>query len=963
MKKNIYIISISIAIVLLSYIYMKPMGSGFKEIVDSDYSLTVRDTNSSNYSEFYLREDKKFFIRLGERGSPRAIFKIKDNSTLNLYFSINGNSKLNSINFTIKKSNGESKELKVFKSRLNKVVVDIDSGDTIEIYSNSLSSSVDDWSLLKIDRRDKLYLFESLIIPISWILLFLLLYFWGYIYLYISSYTLFVIVVMAEKLNFGYLSFKVLFTYMVLSFCFVAISIAIYQIFEKIKRYYFATIIISILDFLIYVAPLSFIVYILSFEKIVSKDILYAIFQTNSSESLEFISSFIPYRYVLLYLLIVIFTIALHFTQDKSAKKSIDRVLLTSIIFSLAIVVYINFSLLRLPNFISSELTNYTREVEIFKSMKAKRDSGKIEFNATKVSKGESYIVIIGESLNKNHMGVYGYFRDTTPHLSKMAKDGEIVLFDNVYSNHTSTVPVLRYSLTEANQYNKKNFYESISIVELLKKADIETYWITNQVIYGIWDNMVSIIGTAADHVVSLNKTIGRDTSTQQLDGSLIDEVKKVLSRDSDKDRVIFVHLIGNHFSYLKRYPNDSYSRYSGDLDIGEFGIESYTNIYINSYDNSILYNDFVVTSILKELQKSKKVSAFLYMPDHAEDVIGLRGHNSDKFTFDMTQIPMILWVSDGYKKRYKSKYLNLLNHKDRLFSNDMLYDTMVGIFGVKSDRYDPKFDLSSKEYRLSSDSALVLDGKKHYLDPSNYIYWQKINTKYLIDINQSSRVFPHRVDSIGKLSDIWRDGFRSFEIDIRFGDGGSSIFRVGHNIGMQGGSLEEFLSAADYSKIQRVWFDLKNLNEANYREVLERLEYLDREFQLKSKAILESPTESQIFAKFTQKGWHTSLYLPTTKIVDLIAKKDSVELERLSVEIAREIEYQNISAISFDSRLYSFVKDHLESKIDSSIVYNSWYGVPLYDIDFQNKLKRSKIFMDDRVKTILSKYISHFAL
>jgi len=963
MKKDIYIISITIVTILLSYIYMQPMGSGYREIVDSDYSLEIRDADSSDYSEFYLREDKKFFIRLGKRGSPKAIFTIKDNYTVSLYFSINRYSNLNIMKFIIKKNSKEIKELKVLKSRLNKITIDVDGGDTLEIYSSSTSNSIDDWSLIKIDLKDDLYLVKNLTILILWILLFLVLYFRGYVYLYISSYILFMIMVMAEKLNFGYLSLETLFTYMILSFGFVAISIIIYQLFDSIKRYMLASILTSIWIIWIYAIPLSFIVYILSFEKIVSKDILYAIFQTNSGESIEFISSFISYKYILLYLLVVIATTALHFIQERVPKKSFNWSMLISIISLFSIVVYINSSFLKIPNFISKELTNYTREVEIFKAMKAKRESGKIEFTATKKAQGETYIVIIGESLNKHHMGVYGYFRDTTPHLSKMAQDGEIILFDNVYSSHTNTVPVLKYALTEANQYNKKNFYESLSIIELLKKAHVETYWMTNQVIYGIWDNMVSIIGTTAEHVVSLNKTVGKDTKTQKLDGSLIDEVKKVLSSESERDRVIFVHLIGNHFSYLKRYPNDEYSRYSGDLDIGEFGIESYTNIYINSYDNSILYNDFVVTSILKELQSSTKVSAFLYIPDHAEDVIGLKGHNSDEFTFDMTQIPMILWASDEYKKRYKSRYSNLIDHKDRLFSNDMLYDTMVGIFGIKSDRYDPKFDLSSKEYSLLADDALVLDSKKYYLDPDNYIYWQKINTKYLIDINQSSRVFPHRVDSIGKLSDIWRDGFRSFEVDIRFGDDNRSIFRVGHDIGMQGGSLEEFLSSIDHSEIQRVWLDFKNLNEDNYPNALKRLEYLDREFQIKSKVILESPIKSQIFAKFDQKGWHTSLYLPTIKIVDLLAKRDSVNLEKLSITIAREIDDQNLSAVSFDSRLYPFVKDYLESKISYNIVYHTWYGASIFDINFQDKIQNSSIFRDNRVKTILSKYISHFAL
>jgi hypothetical protein len=328
-----------------------------------------------------------------------------------------------------------------------------------------------------------------------------------------------------------------------------------------------------------------------------------------------------------------------------------------------------------------------------------------------------------------------------------------------------------------------------------------------------------------------------------------------------------------------------------------------------------------------------------------------------------MTQIPMIAWFNEGYKKTYPKKYHNLLNRTELLYSNDMLYDTMIGIFGIKTDRYNSKFDFSSDSYELKDKDALVLHGKRKYTDKSNIIYWQKINTKYLIDTNQSSRIFPHRIDSIGKLKDIWNDGFRSFEVDVRFGDNNTTTFQMGHNHGVMGVGLEEFLNSIDYNKIKRVWLDFKNLNYKNHESALQELEKLDKKYNIKKKLIVESGTTGEFFKLFNVKGWHTSYYLPTGRIINLLKKNDTKEMQNLSLKIAKQTETQHLSAVSFDYRLYPFVKQYLEPKISDKIVYHMWLAPALGDVDFVEKLKKNKLYLDNRVKTLLSTYKSQFNL
>lgn len=65
--------------------------------------------------------------------------------------------------------------------------------------------------------------------------------------------------------------------------------------------------------------------------------------------------------------------------------------------------------------------------------------------------------------------------------LTAMKSNPDFTLFTNAYSCVWYTVPVLEHALTESNFYNNKPFNESISIIDMAKKAGYKTYWFSNQ--------------------------------------------------------------------------------------------------------------------------------------------------------------------------------------------------------------------------------------------------------------------------------------------------------------------------------------------------------------------------------------------------------------------------------------------------------------------------------------------------
>lgn len=66
-----------------------------------------------------------------------------------------------------------------------------------------------------------------------------------------------------------------------------------------------------------------------------------------------------------------------------------------------------------------------------------------------------------------------------------------------------------------------------------------------------------------------------------------------------------------------------------------------------NSYDNAVLYYDFVVSSLIKDYARTDPNGLLLYLSDHGEDVFESAGHstlgrNENKPTAPMYTIPFM---------------------------------------------------------------------------------------------------------------------------------------------------------------------------------------------------------------------------------------------------------------------------------------------------------------------------------
>ena len=501
---------------------------------------------------------------------------------------------------------------------------------------------------------------------------------------------------------------------------------------------------------------------------VVDINAVHAIFQTHVSEIVQFLDD----NYSTIRLIVVFGSIGLclgliawKLTAADSASYLAG---LGVVILTLAVLLAdrISEDLLTFSTWRDASI-RYYQELGAFHDLAAKRQVMVTSYELQRSPGERVTVLVIGESHSKRHMSLYGYPRDTTPKLVQRSRADNLVVFENAYSNHTHTVQSLSIALTEANQYNGKSWTTTPSFIDVARQAGIRTYWISNQQMLGLWDNVVALLAKESEKVVSINKKIGGLKKPGKQDEALIPHLRDALREPGEK--LIVVHLIGSHSGYCLRFP-ESWNAYIGELELSAFGkVSASTKLKrVNCYDNSVRYNDYILDMVFNSLEESEVPASALYFPDHSEEVFNGKHHNSTVFDFSMSDIPLVFTASASWKKQFPGHWERLFNNRKKIFTNDAIFETVLGLMGLESNHIDTKKDLSHEDFE-SVEVPKTLHGRVNIKDNSNYYLWQRSNADLVKVNNLGNRLLPHRVNTLGKMLEITNTGIRSFETDVFF--------------------------------------------------------------------------------------------------------------------------------------------------------------------------------------------------
>ncbi|KTC43508.1 MAG: phosphoethanolamine transferase CptA [Pseudomonas sp.] len=304
-------------------------------------------------------------------------------------------------------------------------------------------------------------------------------------------------------------------------------------------------------------------------------------------------------------------------------------------------------------------------------------------------------VLVIGESTNRQRMSLYGYPRQTTPELDKL-KD-QLAVFNNVITPRPYTIEALQQVLTFADEENPDLYLKTPSLVSVMKQAGYKTYWITNQQTMTKRNTMLTTFSEQADEQVYLNNN--RNQNARQYDGDVLEPFSKALA-DSAPRKFIVVHLLGTHMSYQYRYP-PSFDKFTDRQGVPA-GVRDDQVATYNSYDNAVLYNDFVVSSLIKDYAKTDPNGFLLYLSDHGEDVFDSAGHdtlgrNEGKPTAPMYTIPFMAWASPKWRATHDWNFASDLS---RPYMSSQLVHTWADLAGLSFDQLDPSRSLVSDSFK-----------------------------------------------------------------------------------------------------------------------------------------------------------------------------------------------------------------------------------------------------------------------
>jgi len=302
-------------------------------------------------------------------------------------------------------------------------------------------------------------------------------------------------------------------------------------------------------------------------------------------------------------------------------------------------------------------------------------------------------VLVIGEASRAENYSLNGYGSDTNPQLKKE----NMINFPQASSCGTETavsVPCM-FSGMPRKKYDADLARHQEGLLDVLAHAGINLLWRENDGgCKGACDRIphTDMTQWKLDQFCK-DKSCIDDVNLHRLD-NVLDGLKQ--------DSVLVIHLMGSHGpAYYQRYPK-AYRQFTPTCDTNQIQDCDHQAL-MNTYDNTILYTDSVVSKTIDALKARQTTmnTALIYLSDHGESLgeNGLYLHGTPYMLAptQQTHIPFMFWLSPDYVNNYSINEPCLRDRAAKTeVSQDNLFSTVLGMMNVKSAVYHPQMDLIS---------------------------------------------------------------------------------------------------------------------------------------------------------------------------------------------------------------------------------------------------------------------------
>ncbi|MEZ3501094.1 kdo(2)-lipid A phosphoethanolamine 7''-transferase [Pantoea sp. KPR_PJ] len=294
----------------------------------------------------------------------------------------------------------------------------------------------------------------------------------------------------------------------------------------------------------------------------------------------------------------------------------------------------------------------------------------------------DTYVVfVIGETTRWDHMGMLGYDRDTTP---KLSKEKNLVAFRGE-SCDTATKLSLRCMFVRegGTEESPGRTLKEKNIFAVMKELGFSSELFAMQSEVWFYDNAEVNNFAFREQIGSEPRNAGKSVD----DMLLVPELKASLDRYPQGKHLVVLHTKGSHYLYSQRYPR-SFARYQPEC----MGVDETCSKaqLINAYDNSVLYVDSMLDSVLDQLRDKKAI--VFYAADHGESIsenTHLHGTPRELAPPEQFRVPMMVWASDKYladaTNRANFERLQAQQRVGKTHRHVELFDSILGCLGYTS--------------------------------------------------------------------------------------------------------------------------------------------------------------------------------------------------------------------------------------------------------------------------------------
>ena len=290
-------------------------------------------------------------------------------------------------------------------------------------------------------------------------------------------------------------------------------------------------------------------------------------------------------------------------------------------------------------------------------------------------------VFVIGETTRWDHMGLFGYARDTTPLL---AQEPNLIALRGT-SCDTATKLSLRCMFVRENgtEDDDQRTLKERNVFSVMRKLGFtsELFGMQSEAwFYSSLDaNSYEIREIIASEYAHSKRPID--------DMLLVDQMEKSIKKYQQGKHLVVLHTKGSHHMYSQRYTRE-FARFTPEcMDVDDSCTKQQL---INSFDNSVLYVDYMLKNVFDKLRD--KNALVFYVPDHGESID--ENHHFHATPKEMAppeqfRVPFMVWASDKFIAQPLNQQLfaNLKQREENGFNphHEQIFDSLLGCIGYSS--------------------------------------------------------------------------------------------------------------------------------------------------------------------------------------------------------------------------------------------------------------------------------------